>query len=47
MFTTDPNIVKTILATDFPGYEKGDQFKFNVKSVLGDGVFNSDGELWK
>ncbi|KZS95587.1 cytochrome P450 monooxygenase pc-1 [Sistotremastrum niveocremeum HHB9708] len=47
MFTTNPEIVKIILATNFPGYEKGRRFKFNMRSVLGDGIFNSDGDIWK
>lgn len=47
MFTTDPEIMKIVLATEFSGYEKGDRFKDSARSVLGEGVFNSDGDMWK
>ncbi|CCM02239.1 uncharacterized protein FIBRA_04320 [Fibroporia radiculosa] len=43
----DPNVIKCILATDFQNFEKGDLFKTYMKSVLGTGVFNSDGDMWK
>ncbi|KAG1790441.1 cytochrome P450 [Suillus plorans] len=39
--------IKTILATDFDNYVKGAKFREAVDSVLGTGVFNSDGEIWK
>ncbi|RPD66741.1 cytochrome P450 monooxygenase pc-3 [Lentinus tigrinus ALCF2SS1-7] len=45
--TKDPNIVKTILATDFPNYEKGETFHNFTDSLFGTGVFNADGDLWK
>ncbi|KAI9066444.1 cytochrome P450 monooxygenase pc-3 [Trametes sanguinea] len=45
--TTDPNVVKTILATDFANYEKGEMFHSYTDSLFGTGVFNADGELWK
>ncbi|KAI0723090.1 cytochrome P450 monooxygenase pc-2 [Earliella scabrosa] len=45
--TTDANVIKTVLATDFPEFEKGEAFRESVNSVLGTGVFNADGELWK
>ncbi|KAJ7625746.1 cytochrome P450 [Roridomyces roridus] len=47
ILTTSPDHIKLILSTDFNNYVKGEQFKFNFHSVLGDGVFNSDGETWK
>ncbi|KAL1743862.1 cytochrome P450 [Schizophyllum fasciatum] len=46
-FTTCPEHIKLILATDFANYEKGPRFRFNMRSVLGTGVFNSDGDMWK
>ncbi|KAJ3013411.1 hypothetical protein NUW54_g1605 [Trametes sanguinea] len=46
-FTIDANIMKAILAIDFPSFEKGEKFREAMDSVLGKGVFNSDGELWK
>ncbi|KAL5533818.1 hypothetical protein ACEPAG_278 [Sanghuangporus baumii] len=45
--TTEPEHIKAVLATEFDNFEKGDQFKVHMQSVLGDGVFNSDGEMWK
>ncbi|EPQ55848.1 hypothetical protein GLOTRDRAFT_40800, partial [Gloeophyllum trabeum ATCC 11539] len=34
-----------ILATEFNNFEKGAAFQKRMKSVLGTGVFNSDGNL--
>ncbi|KAI9001370.1 cytochrome P450 monooxygenase pc-3 [Trametes punicea] len=45
--TTDPNVVKTVLATDFQNYEKGEMFHAYTDSLFGTGVFNADGDLWK
>ncbi|KAI0916862.1 hypothetical protein AcW1_007802 [Taiwanofungus camphoratus] len=45
--TCDPTHFKIILSTDFNGWEKGDRFRRQMGSVLGSGVFNSDGEMWK
>ncbi|KAI0368065.1 cytochrome P450 monooxygenase pc-3 [Pilatotrama ljubarskyi] len=45
--TNDANVVKTILATEFQDFEKGEDFRDCMNSVLGTGVFNADGELWK
>ncbi|KAI0772046.1 cytochrome P450 monooxygenase pc-3 [Trametes elegans] len=45
--TTDPNVVKTILATDFANYEKGKMFHEFSDSLFGTGVFNADGDLWR
>ncbi|KAF8883907.1 CYP63 cytochrome P450 monooxygenase-like protein [Gymnopilus junonius] len=47
IFTASPEHIKTILATDFQNYVKGERFHYNMESVLGTGVFNSDGEMWK
>ncbi|PPR04351.1 hypothetical protein CVT24_013203 [Panaeolus cyanescens] len=47
IFTTCPDHIKTILATDFQNYVKGERFHYNMGAVLGTGVFNSDGEMWK
>jgi len=46
-FTTDPNHIKSILATDFNVWEKGHQFRAYMASVLGSGAFNVDGSIWK
>ncbi|TDL14036.1 cytochrome P450, partial [Rickenella mellea] len=47
LFTTQPEHIKAILATDFNSFEKGKRFHIIMESVLGTGVFNSDGEMWK
>ncbi|KAF7969359.1 hypothetical protein HWV62_27478 [Athelia sp. TMB] len=47
MFTTEPDHIKAILATDFPNYIKGEQFQDGFRGLLGTGVFNSDGDMWK
>ncbi|TFK35037.1 cytochrome P450 monooxygenase pc-3 [Crucibulum laeve] len=46
-FTCEPEHIKAILATQFDNFEKGPQFQEQMKAVLGTGVFNSDGEMWK
>ncbi|KAJ7220117.1 cytochrome P450 monooxygenase pc-1 [Mycena pura] len=46
ILTACPKHMQTFLATDFHNYVKGDRFRLNMQSVLGDGVFNSDGEMW-
>ncbi|KAJ0033957.1 hypothetical protein Pint_24878 [Pistacia integerrima] len=45
--TANPLNVEYILKTNFENYPKGDRFIKNVEDLLGSGIFNSDGELWK
>ncbi|KAG9217633.1 hypothetical protein CCMSSC00406_0003678 [Pleurotus cornucopiae] len=47
VFTVCPEHIKLILATDFNNYEKGPRFIETMSPVLGTGVFNSDGSMWK
>ncbi|KAF9526181.1 cytochrome P450 monooxygenase pc-1 [Crepidotus variabilis] len=47
VMTTSPEHIKIILATDFHNFVKGERFRHNMEAVLGTGVFNSDGEMWK
>ncbi|KAJ7097193.1 cytochrome P450 monooxygenase pc-1 [Mycena belliarum] len=47
IFTNCPEHIKQILAADFTNYVKGERFQYGMDSVLGSGVFNSDGEMWK
>ncbi|KIK94934.1 hypothetical protein PAXRUDRAFT_11751 [Paxillus rubicundulus Ve08.2h10] len=47
LFTCEPNHIKAILSTDFDNFVKGDRFRATMLNVLGTGVFNSDGEMWK
>ncbi|KAI0745823.1 cytochrome P450 monooxygenase pc-2 [Earliella scabrosa] len=46
-FTTEPEHIKAILATEFSSFEKGESMREQLKSILGVGVFNADGDLWK
>jgi len=41
---TEPATIQRILATDFEHFEKGPLFRSYMKSLLGTGVFNADGE---
>lgn len=45
--TTEPHYIKRILSTDFLNYVKGDRFQECNRPVLGHGVFNADGAMWK
>ncbi|KAJ3878017.1 cytochrome P450 monooxygenase pc-1 [Lentinula edodes] len=47
VFTCQPEHIQLILATDFNNYAKGGRFQRNMSAVLGAGVFNSDGDMWK
>ncbi|KAG2014268.1 cytochrome P450 [Coprinopsis cinerea AmutBmut pab1-1] len=47
IITFEPDHIKAILATQFENFIKGDIFKAQMDSLLGVGVFNSDGEMWK
>ena len=47
ILTVEPENIKAILSTDFNSYEKGPIFNDKMFSVLGNGVFNADGEIWK
>jgi cytochrome P450 len=47
VITADPACAEYILKTNFKNYVKGPQFKEKLQSLLGDGIFNSDGEMWK
>ncbi|KAF8754671.1 cytochrome P450 [Rhizoctonia solani] len=47
VFTCDPECVKSVLSTDFNSFEKGKKFKTKMDTVLGVGVFNSDGDMWQ
>ncbi|KIK93852.1 hypothetical protein PAXRUDRAFT_785857 [Paxillus rubicundulus Ve08.2h10] len=43
IFTTEPEYIKAILATQFNSFVKGPIFRNQFHSLLGTGVFNSDG----
>jgi hypothetical protein len=38
---------QAILSTEFDTFEKGDIFRWYMESMLGTGVFNADGDMWK
>ncbi|MCL7028276.1 hypothetical protein MKW94_014140 [Papaver nudicaule] len=46
-YMTDPANVEHILKTNFNNYPKGEDFQTCMKELLGEGIFNSDGELWR
>ncbi|KAK0443576.1 cytochrome P450 [Armillaria borealis] len=47
VFTSEPEHIKAVLATQFRDFEKG-SFVFNAtKALFGVGVFSTDGEMWK
>ncbi|OSX57018.1 hypothetical protein POSPLADRAFT_1157939 [Postia placenta MAD-698-R-SB12] len=47
LFTSEPEHIKSILSTNFQAFEKGSTFRGQLGSLLGTGVFNSDGQMWK
>ncbi|KAF9586910.1 hypothetical protein IFM89_039865 [Coptis chinensis] len=47
IFTSDPAIVEHILKSNFPNYGKGGYFHTIMEDMMGDGIINVDGELWK
>jgi len=47
VFTTEPEHIKAILATQFNSFVKGPVFFDSAVSLLGTGVFNSDADIWK
>ncbi|KAF8403718.1 hypothetical protein HHK36_011822 [Tetracentron sinense] len=47
IMTANPLNVKHMLKQNFDNYPKGQQFISLLKDFLGQGIFNSDGNLWK
>ncbi|KAM1007598.1 hypothetical protein ACFX2I_004153 [Malus domestica] len=45
--TANPSVVQHILKTNFPNYQKGETFRTTLADLLGDGIFNADGDNWK
>ncbi|KAF8939725.1 hypothetical protein BGZ58_008914 [Dissophora ornata] len=43
----NPELLEYILKTNFENYEKGYILNSTLSQVLGNGIFNSDGVLWK
>ena len=47
VLTANPAVVQHILKTHFHNYGKGNLFPRTLKDLLGNGIFNVDGESWK
>ncbi|KAG2405497.1 hypothetical protein LR48_Vigan10g025400 [Vigna angularis] len=47
VITANPDNVEHMLKTRFQNYPKGDRFIHHLQDFLGNGIFNSDSELWK
>ncbi|KAJ7292238.1 cytochrome P450 [Mycena rebaudengoi] len=47
IFTSEPENIKRILATEFNSFEKGPEFRDLLEPLLGTGVFAADGDMWK
>jgi cytochrome P450 len=46
ILTAEPENIKAILATQFKDYGKGEAFRKDWHTFLGNGIFTTDGELW-
>ncbi|KAI3942737.1 hypothetical protein MKW92_045594 [Papaver armeniacum] len=46
-YIADPANVEHVLKTNFHNYPKGEAFHTCMEELFGDGIFNSDGEIWK
>ncbi|KAK1379566.1 Cytochrome P450, family 704, subfamily B, polypeptide 1 [Heracleum sosnowskyi] len=46
-YIADPANVEHVLKTNFANYPKGDVYHSYMEVLLGDGIFNVDGELWR
>ncbi|CAK9143800.1 unnamed protein product [Ilex paraguariensis] len=47
VFTANPSNVQHILKTHFHVYQKGEVSRRTLKDLLGDGIFNVNGDTWK
>ncbi|KAG2139717.1 cytochrome P450 [Suillus clintonianus] len=47
ILTAEPEHVKAVLSTQFNSFQKGAVSFDQFESLLGSGVFNSDGDVWK
>ncbi|KAJ0449580.1 putative cytochrome P450 [Helianthus annuus] len=46
-YIADPANVEHVLKTNFANYPKGEVYHSYMEVLLGDGIFNSDGENWR
>ncbi|QRW11477.1 cytochrome P450 family protein [Ceratobasidium sp. AG-Ba] len=47
IFTIDHDVIKFALATGFEHFEKGPTQRERSETILGDGIFNRDGDVWR
>eukprot|EP00002_Diphylleia_rotans_P012349 TRINITY_DN2417_c0_g1_i1.p1 TRINITY_DN2417_c0_g1~~TRINITY_DN2417_c0_g1_i1.p1 ORF type:complete len:506 (+),score=106.55 TRINITY_DN2417_c0_g1_i1:57-1574(+) len=47
VFLNDPDCIRHFLAKNFDNYIKGDVFRQIFQPFLGDGIFNSNGDIWR
>jgi len=47
MFSSDPEVIMHITAKNFYNWEKGPSFVDAFAELLGEGIFNSNGDQWK
>ncbi|KAL8723367.1 MAG: hypothetical protein Q9181_007300 [Wetmoreana brouardii] len=47
IMTSEPENIKSILATDFKSYSVGEERKKGLRPILGDGIFTTDGAAWQ
>ncbi|KAH8086170.1 cytochrome p450 [Aureococcus anophagefferens] len=45
--TVNADVVRHVLVDKFPNYEKGPQWRAAFDDLLGTGIFNADGHLWR
>ncbi|KMT07024.1 hypothetical protein BVRB_6g153550 [Beta vulgaris subsp. vulgaris] len=46
-YIADPSNVEHVLKTNFVNYPKGEVYQSYMEVLLGDGIFNADGESWR
>ncbi|KDN35015.1 hypothetical protein RSAG8_11958, partial [Rhizoctonia solani AG-8 WAC10335] len=47
IFTVDHDVMKFALATGFEHFEKGPTQRNRSETMMGDGIFNRDGDVWR
>ncbi|KAK7407793.1 hypothetical protein VNO78_09877 [Psophocarpus tetragonolobus] len=47
VITSDPHNLEHLLKTKFSSFPKGRFFRYTLRDLLGNGIFNADNETWK
>ncbi|KAJ0987438.1 hypothetical protein J5N97_005794 [Dioscorea zingiberensis] len=47
IYIAEPSNVEHVLKTNFSNYPKGELYRSYMHVLLGDGIFNADGEMWR